>query len=306
MAINLIMLVLVALFILVIPVCLGVYVYKDASRRGMPAGLWTLAVLLIPGFVGLIIYMIVRGNHSDVVCPTCEKVVSDNYAVCPYCGRPLKLCCGQCQNPVDSDWTHCPKCGTPVNPQEIAQFQTPRRKKDKGLRVLVICLIAVPLFLGVIIVLNMIGYGVGGIISGGSNVAISSMEGYHVQKGSNNLAPEIKAWVADCDAQGEGVYLLRLSLYEMRAMVDDYEYETNEEAFFGYVYVNQGVGENGLMGKSSIVGSNLTIYYSRTEADGESNTSYYELSEFHASAPIPNVTVYIDNERVDVSECTLQ
>ena len=305
MAINLIMLVLVALFILVIPVCLGVYVYKDAIRRGMPAGLWTLAVLLIPGMVGLIIYMIVRGNHSDVICPACEKTVSDNYAVCPYCGRPLKLCCGQCQTPVDFDWTHCPKCGSVISPQAITQFQTPGRKKDKGLRVLVICLIAVPLLLGVIIMCSLIGYDAGSTIAG-HPIPISSMEGYHRQVDDDSLAPEIKAWLAECDAQGENVYLLRLSLEEMRAMVDEYTYETNEEAFFCYVYINKGVGENGLMGKSEVDARTLYVSYSSEETADEALTPYYELSEFYASLAIPKVTIFINGKSVQYVECTLQ
>jgi len=39
-----------------------VYVYRDAKRRGMDATVWLLLVLLT-GFIGLIVYLIVRRDH---------------------------------------------------------------------------------------------------------------------------------------------------------------------------------------------------------------------------------------------------
>ncbi|MCC6051010.1 MAG: PLDc N-terminal domain-containing protein [Thermofilum sp.] len=43
-------------------ILLAVWVYRDAKKRGMEATLWLLVVLLT-GFIGLIVYLIVRREH---------------------------------------------------------------------------------------------------------------------------------------------------------------------------------------------------------------------------------------------------
>jgi len=50
----------IALF--VVWILLAVWVYRDAKKRGMEATLWLLLVLLT-GFIGLIVYLIVRRDH---------------------------------------------------------------------------------------------------------------------------------------------------------------------------------------------------------------------------------------------------
>jgi ABC-type transport system involved in multi-copper enzyme maturation permease subunit len=93
--------VLIAVFILLIPVFIGTYIYKDAKSRGMDAVLWTLAAVLVPGFVGLIIYLVIRSNNPNVNCPSCRKPVSDEYVLCPApnCGVSLKEVCPSCNAP---------------------------------------------------------------------------------------------------------------------------------------------------------------------------------------------------------------
>jgi uncharacterized membrane protein YhaH (DUF805 family) len=46
----------------VVWILLAVWVYRDAKKRGMEATLWLLLVLLT-GFIGLIVYLIVRRDH---------------------------------------------------------------------------------------------------------------------------------------------------------------------------------------------------------------------------------------------------
>ena len=53
-------LIIIALF--VVWILLAVWVYRDAKKRGMEATLWLLLVLLT-GFIGLIVYLIVRRDH---------------------------------------------------------------------------------------------------------------------------------------------------------------------------------------------------------------------------------------------------
>lgn len=55
---------------LILPVMIGVYVYRDSESRGMNAPLWTLIAVLGPAFVGLIIYLIVRSESGSLKCPS--------------------------------------------------------------------------------------------------------------------------------------------------------------------------------------------------------------------------------------------
>lgn len=49
--------VMISIFVMamVIPVLIGVYVYQDASDRGMNSVLWTLVAVLAPSLIGFII-----------------------------------------------------------------------------------------------------------------------------------------------------------------------------------------------------------------------------------------------------------
>ena len=59
----------VCAIVIAIPVLVGYYVYKDAKKRDMDAVLWTLVAVLVPSLIGLIIYLVVRGNTSTFACP---------------------------------------------------------------------------------------------------------------------------------------------------------------------------------------------------------------------------------------------
>ena len=59
------MIVLAIIFCL--PILVGVYVYRDAVRRNMSAGLWALAAALVPAFIGLIVYLLVRSEYAPDV-----------------------------------------------------------------------------------------------------------------------------------------------------------------------------------------------------------------------------------------------
>ena len=51
--------------IIVIDIFIGVYVYRDATRRGMNVVLWVIiSVISVP--LGLIIYMFVRKRHPHM------------------------------------------------------------------------------------------------------------------------------------------------------------------------------------------------------------------------------------------------
>ena len=98
--------VMISIFVIamVIPVLIGVYVYRDASDRGMNAVLWTLVAVLAPSLIGFIIYLLVRSNYSNLKCRVCGTRVRENYVVCPGCGTKLKPCCPNCSAPVEPGW----------------------------------------------------------------------------------------------------------------------------------------------------------------------------------------------------------
>ena len=92
-------------------IAIGIYVYRDARERGMDPGLWTLAAVLVPYFIGFIAYLIVRQSRR-VVCPGCGARSTDGARYCPACGRPLKASCPDCRQPVEAGARFCPGCGT--------------------------------------------------------------------------------------------------------------------------------------------------------------------------------------------------
>lgn len=69
-----------------VPVLVGVYVYRDAIKRGMDAALWTLIAVLVPMLAGFILYLIVRSGHKKMICQNCGLYLEAHWSVCPRCG----------------------------------------------------------------------------------------------------------------------------------------------------------------------------------------------------------------------------
>ena len=108
------------------------WVYKDAQKRGMNAMAWALFVFFISAFVGLIIYLVVRGPQldDDVAyyppknqkqqaygtrrCSHCHETIDLRSAVCPHCGEQLKDNCPYCHQPIEPSWQRCAHCGEPI------------------------------------------------------------------------------------------------------------------------------------------------------------------------------------------------
>lgn len=79
--------------LLTVPILIGVYVYRDAHRRGMNAALWTLIAVAAPALIGFIIYLLIRGNDPDLQCPSVPDPLRSN-TLCvpiaePNCARPV-------------------------------------------------------------------------------------------------------------------------------------------------------------------------------------------------------------------------
>ena len=299
--ITIIIMLIAVVLVLAIPIIIGCYVYKDAKRRGMDAVLWTVVAVLVPGLIGLIIYLIVRGNNTDVICPVCEKESSNNYVLCPHCGNPLKACCKNCNTVIDPSWKLCPQCGTEIKEEDFAQVNIPKPKKDKGIRTLVIVLITLTLCALLFGIFGLTQYMVVGSRSG----SYSLTQGLHMEVDSEEISPDVRAWVDDWDNIGEGVYILQLSPERIiesgktSGKADDPE---NLSCFI-YVYVNNYRGNNRIEGLDSYVyvdNKTMEIGFNSVSDSDDSFTEGYELTEICTTNDnIKKFNVLIDGDKVD-------
>lgn len=111
----------VILMALIVPILIGFYVYKDASSRRMNAILWALIAVFAPTYIGLLLYLVIRNDYSNLQCPTCQFPVKPTFTACPSCGTKLKHSCEQCGHPIEAGWKVCPSCSSTL------AFQTPVR-----------------------------------------------------------------------------------------------------------------------------------------------------------------------------------
>ena len=174
-------------FFLAIPILIGVYVWRDANRRGMNAPLWTIVAVLAPAFIGLIIYLLVRGSWSDLRCPACGGPVREDFARCPRCGARLKAACPGCDAPVEAGWKVCPHCGSPLAGAE-ADVAAPVREKDRGLGKILLVVILIPVLLILVLLLSFGAFSAGG--GGGAGVT-SLPVGEYLDEMDD---PRIEAW----------------------------------------------------------------------------------------------------------------
>jgi hypothetical protein len=65
------------------------YVYRDASRRGMPCVPWTLIAFLVPNGVGFVLYFVLRKPLLRP-CTHCGHAIGPEHAFCPFCGGPQR------------------------------------------------------------------------------------------------------------------------------------------------------------------------------------------------------------------------
>lgn len=81
---------LAAIAAIAIIVFLAVWTYRDADSKGMVAILWTAIVVLVPSFIGFIVYLVVRTDNNKITCSNCNTKVNSNIKFCSNCGMELK------------------------------------------------------------------------------------------------------------------------------------------------------------------------------------------------------------------------
>lgn len=195
--------VLVAL--LTIPVMIGVYVYRDAKRRGMNAMAWTLIAVVAPALIGFIIYLLVRGNSPDLHCPQCAEPVTEQYVICPHCGAKLRPACPNCSFPVEVDWKVCPKCATPLEGVEMPPAP-PQRQRDRTLGKILIAIIVVPVAL---IALAVFGLTALQSVTGSSTMREVTFDEYDQEQESETIREAVHEWLDSLDARSDRAYALR-------------------------------------------------------------------------------------------------
>jgi RNA polymerase subunit RPABC4/transcription elongation factor Spt4 len=95
-------------------VMLVAYVACDAGRRGMSPVLWVLIAFLLPYFIGIVLYFVVREPLS-FSCPRCGAAVAPQFNFCPACRVNLRPNCPHCRMAVRAGDRFCPSCGSPLH-----------------------------------------------------------------------------------------------------------------------------------------------------------------------------------------------
>lgn len=109
---GMIVLPIVCLFFVGVPVLCAVFVYRDAKKRGLNAGLWALLAFFTT-IIGVVVYLLTRPGEAGT-CGKCGAPVWNGFVVCPVCGERLGNRCVACGRALKSGWRLCPYCGHQV------------------------------------------------------------------------------------------------------------------------------------------------------------------------------------------------
>ena len=193
-------LVIVPFFILV-PMLLGVFVYRDAKDRGMNPLLWACAAALCPSFLGLIAYLLVRGNYTNWKCPRCGGPVQESFTACPQCGAKLKASCHNCGGAIEKDWQVCPHCAAPLDWTD-RDFTPPVKPTEKGLGKLILLVILVPIFL---LTMLFMAFSFTGSTGAMHTAHLSEVDSLRLR---SDLRPVHNDWLDLCDADSDTIQVL--------------------------------------------------------------------------------------------------
>lgn len=277
------------LFILMIivallPLLIGVYVYRDAKRRGMNAALWTLIAILAPSLIGFIIYLLVRGNYSNLKCPRCDTTVTEQFVVCPKCGAKLKPSCPYCSTPVEPDWTVCPKCAQPL-PNVKEDIVTPVQPKDKTLWKILAAIIIIP-----VVLLLVLGLSFSAVSGGGASSLreVSFDEYYADQEIPENTKEYVREWLGGLETRTDHVYALRYTHH-----IDP---ESKTKDYYYLIYVPGG-GDVDRRGFGYSTGLFSTTF--KLELEGSKNYDGLYCAMTTSKKAAPQLRVTLDGKRLE-------
>ncbi|MBO5934191.1 MAG: zinc ribbon domain-containing protein [Clostridia bacterium] len=267
----------IAILSVILPVAIGLYVYDDAKKRNMNGILWTLLAVFAPGFIGLIIYLIVRSEHCVLNCPKCGKNISENFSVCPGCGFSLKSrVCPTCGRTVERNWNVCPTCANEI-PEDMKLKKIAKPQKDKGMKRILLLVILIPVFLCLLIIAGI-------LIFSAEDVHVESFYATHVSPEEVYCSEiDIDKWISDCDKKGEGVYALK----EVEEI-----YGISDVTTSLIVYRNDGMYD---AEDSVLNGTHVEISYYDQATENGTGLSYFE---FYCDRAV-DVTIITNGETTD-------
>lgn len=101
---------------------IGVAVYHDAKQRAMEPLLWALVAALVPYFIGLIAYLVVR-QPKAALCGSCGASMTTGDSFCKSCGYRISPPCPACSRPVDASARFCQHCGANLSSPPAAPIK---------------------------------------------------------------------------------------------------------------------------------------------------------------------------------------
>lgn len=268
---------------LVLPILIGVYVYRDASSRGMNAPLWTLIAILSPALIGFIVYLIARNDQTSLECPSCRASVKESYAVCPSCGTQLKGRCQKCDYPLNSGWDHCPQCGETV-PADARPPLTVKRR-ETGLGKILIAVIVIPILIVIVLFMGLMSFST-------STMSVGSGTGSRIEDYSTRS--EIFNWLNASRDSGDGIYVLA---YER-------EPDTKDGAnYASYIILYNGVEQDADVSSGPemkwLFDKVLRVEFTNTA--GYNPDHYVILQTEYTTKDDMDLEIYVDGEKVPYS-----
>ncbi len=100
------------------------YVSRDVKRRRMPAALWMLIVVVMPGGIGAVVYFLLRQPLLSP-CPHCSTEITSSVHFCPQCQFQMSPACGRCFRSVQITDVYCTQCG-----HDLAEDHAPARLRS--------------------------------------------------------------------------------------------------------------------------------------------------------------------------------
>lgn len=272
------------IIVILLPLLIGVYVYRDAKRREMNAALWTIIAILAPSLIGFIIYLLVRGNYSNLKCPRCDATVTEQYVVCPKCGAKLKPSCPNCSTPVEPDWTVCPKCAQPL-PTVQEDIVTPVHPKDKTLWKILAAIVIIP-----VVLILVLGLSFSAVSGGGSSSMreVSFDEYYADQEIPESTKEYVREWLDGLEPRTDHVYALR---YTHRF---DPESETKDYYYLIYVPGGGGVDRRGFGYSTGLFSTTFKL-----ELEGTSGQDGLYCAMTTSKKAAPQLRVTLDGKRLE-------
>ena len=272
------------IIVVLLPILIGIYVYRDAKRRGMNAALWTVIAVLAPSLIGFIIYLLVRGNYSNLKCPCCNTTVTEQYVVCPKCGAKLRPSCPNCSIPVELDWTVCPKCAQPL-PAAQEDIVTPVQPKDKTLWKILVAVIVVP-----VVLILALGLSFSAVSGGGSSSLreVTFDEYYADQEIPESTKEYVREWIDGLETRTDHVYALRYTY--------DIDAESKTKDYYYLIYVPGG-GDVNRRGFGYSTGLFSTTF--KLELEGSKNQDGLYCAMTTAKKGAPQLRVTLDGKRLE-------